>query len=98
MYLAFVVKNIEVNFIFSLVIPVFVKNMRIVRCLLYADQYKRYSKQYETGETPVLVMCSDKNEYICKYMRSLSPAYNLFVNSLVLVLLKNGVYARQKWI
>ena len=44
MYLAFVVKNIEVNFIFSLVIPIFVKNMRIVRCLLYADQYKRYSK------------------------------------------------------
>lgn len=44
-------------------------------CML--TSIKDIQKQYETGETPVLVMCSDKNEYICKYMRSLSPAYKL---------------------
>lgn len=25
--------------------------------------------QYPTGDTPVLVLCSDKQQYICKYMR-----------------------------
>lgn len=31
-------------------------------------------KQYQTGECPVLVMCSDMNFYICKYIRnSASP-------------------------
>lgn len=41
------------------------------------DSIKDIQKQYETGENPVLVMCSDKNEYVCKYMRSLNPAYKL---------------------
>lgn len=27
------------------------------------------AKQYPTGDTPVLVLCSDKQQYICKYMR-----------------------------
>lgn len=27
------------------------------------------AKQYPTGDTPVLVLCSDKLQYICKYMR-----------------------------
>lgn len=49
--------------------------MLISECMLVS--IKDIQKQYETGETPVLVMCSDKNEYICKYMRSLSSAYKL---------------------
>lgn len=32
---------------------------------------------YDTGEKPVLVMCSDTNVYICKYMRSSMSAYKL---------------------
>lgn len=27
------------------------------------------SKQYNTGDLPVLVLCSDTQQYICKYMR-----------------------------
>lgn len=51
---------------------------------------KDIQKQYETGETPVLVMCSDKNEYICKYMRSLSPAYKLVCEFI-------GAHFIEKW-
>ena len=46
-------------------------------CQNMLDSIKDIQKQYETGENPVLVMCSDKNEYVCKYMRSLNPAYKL---------------------
>lgn len=38
---------------------------------------KSIEKQYNTGELPVLVVCSDKESYICKYMRSSSAAYKL---------------------
>ena len=38
---------------------------------------KQIEKQYNTGESPVLVVCSDKDSYICKYMRSTSAAYKL---------------------
>ncbi len=38
---------------------------------------KEIEKQYDTGELPVLVTCSDMNAYICKYMRSSSAAYKL---------------------
>ena len=34
-------------------------------------------KQYGTGEEPVLALCSDRNEYICKYMRSSGTPYKL---------------------
>ena len=34
-------------------------------------------KQYPTGETPVLVMCSDMNSYICKYIRNSASAQKL---------------------
>jgi hypothetical protein len=34
------------------------------------NSIKSIERQYETGERPVLVTCSDKNAYICKYMRS----------------------------
>lgn len=38
---------------------------------------KRIEQQYHTGEEPVLVMCSDVNTYVCKYMRSSAAAYKL---------------------
>jgi hypothetical protein len=38
---------------------------------------KTIEQQYQTGENPVLVLCSDKNAYICKYMRSSGSAYKL---------------------
>lgn len=41
------------------------------------DSVKFIEKQYFTGEAPVLVMCSDKNAYVCKYMRSSFAAYKL---------------------
>lgn len=41
------------------------------------ESVKAIQQQYRTGEEPVLVICSDKNAYICKYMRSSAPAYKL---------------------
>ena len=38
---------------------------------------KRIEQQFNTGEQPVLVMCSDVNTYVCKYMRSTASAYKL---------------------
>lgn len=38
---------------------------------------KRIEQQLHTGEAPVMVMCSDVNIYVCKYMRSSSSAYKL---------------------
>lgn len=41
------------------------------------NSIKRIERQYNTGETPVLVVCSDKESYVCKYMRSSSASYKL---------------------
>ena len=41
------------------------------------DSAKRIEQQFRTGEEPVLVMCSDINIYVCKYMRSSATAYKL---------------------
>lgn len=38
---------------------------------------KPIERQYSTGEEPVLVLCSDMNSYICKYMRSSTSVYKL---------------------
>ena len=38
---------------------------------------KNIELQFNTGEQPVLVTCSDKHTYICKYMRSSAAAYKL---------------------
>lgn len=38
---------------------------------------KRIEQQFHTGEEPVLVLCSDVNTYVCKYMRSSVAAYKL---------------------
>lgn len=38
---------------------------------------KSIKKQFRTGEEPVLVKCSDLNEYVCKYMRSSATPYKL---------------------
>lgn len=36
---------------------------------------KRIEQHFHTGEEPVMVMCSDINLYVCKYMRSSATAY-----------------------
>ena len=38
---------------------------------------KTIEQYFLTGEEPVLVMCSDLNMYVCKYMRSSASAYKL---------------------
>ena len=38
---------------------------------------KTIERKYNTGEEPVLVVCSDLNSYICKYMRSSASSYKL---------------------
>lgn len=41
------------------------------------NSVKAIEYQYQTGEEPVLVICSDLNAYICKYMRSSAASYKL---------------------
>lgn len=43
--------------------------------ILYSAQ--PIKQQFHTGEEPVMVMCSDVNIYVCKYMRSTASAYKL---------------------
>lgn len=38
---------------------------------------KAIEQRFLTGEEPVLVRCSDKNAYICKYVRSSASSYKL---------------------
>lgn len=38
---------------------------------------KTIEKRYSTGEKPVLVVCSDKKSYICKYIQFSAAAYKL---------------------
>lgn len=38
---------------------------------------KTITQQYHTGEEPVLVLCSDRESYVCKYTRSSSASYKL---------------------
>ena len=45
--------------------------------LSIVNSAKRIEQQFRTGEEPVLVMCSDINIYVCKYMRSSAAAYKL---------------------
>ena len=41
------------------------------------NSIKQIEKQYSTGDLPVLVTCSDKEAYICKYMPSSNSAFKL---------------------
>ena len=41
------------------------------------ESVKAIEQQFNTGEEPVLVTCSDMNTYICKYMRSSAAAYTI---------------------
>ena len=43
----------------------------------FLESVKSIEKQFSTGEEPVLVLCSDMNAYVCKYMRSSTSAYKL---------------------
>lgn len=41
------------------------------------ESVKAIEQQFSTGEEPVLVTCSDRNRYICKYMRSSATPFKL---------------------
>lgn len=41
------------------------------------NSVKAIEQRYLTGEEPVLVVCSDRKSYICKYMRTSASAYKL---------------------
>ena len=43
----------------------------------FVESVKIIEQQYRTGEEPVLVMCSDKKNYVCKYMRTSTVSYKL---------------------
>ena len=43
----------------------------------FVESVKIIEQQYRTGEEPVLVMCSDKKNYVCKYMRTSSASFKL---------------------
>lgn len=45
--------------------------------ILNLTSIKQIEKQYNTGDLPVLVVCSDKEAYICKYMPSTNSAFKL---------------------
>lgn len=49
--------------------------MNLTLPILYSA--KRIEQQFNTGEEPVLVMCSDLSTYVCKYMRSSAAGYKL---------------------
>lgn len=54
------------------------------------NSIKIIEQQYRTGEEPVLVMCSDMNAYVCKYMRSSAASYKLVCELI-------GVEMAQTW-
>ena len=51
--------------------------LEIVMAIPVIESVKAIEQQFYTGEEPVLVTCSDRNTYICKYMRSPAAAYKL---------------------
>lgn len=54
----------------------------------YVSSINKIKRRYHTGEQPVLVECNDRNSYICKYMRSESPAYKLACELIGIILAK----------
>lgn len=48
-----------------------------MRLIPHLTSIKQIEKQYNTGDLPVLVVCSDKEAYICKYMPSSNSAFKL---------------------
>lgn len=53
------------------------RNGEYVMAVPVIESVKVIEHQYPTGEERVLVMCSDMNAYICKYMRSSASAFKL---------------------
>ena len=58
-----------------LIVPLQRKDTIMAIQTLYSA--KQIEQQFHTGEEPVMVMCSDVNIYVCKYMRSSATAYKL---------------------
>lgn len=54
-----------------------IKDSEFMETIPRLNSIKQIEKQYSTGDLPVLVVCSDKEAYICKYMPSSNRAYKL---------------------
>lgn len=51
--------------------------MSKIDLLAQLNSISRVSRQFETyGSSPILVLASDKNEYVCKYHRSANPSFS----------------------
>ena len=48
-----------------------------MKMIPHLSSIKQIEKQYNTGDLPVLVVCSDREAYICKYMPSSNSAFKL---------------------
>jgi len=48
-----------------------------MKMIPHLSSIKQIEKQYNTGDLPVLVVCSDKEAYICKYIPSSNSAFKL---------------------
>jgi len=59
--------------------------MKITR----VESIKKIEQQFATGEEPVLVVCSNKQSYICKYMRNTASSYKLVCEFI------GSIYAKQ---
>lgn len=56
--------------------------LRCCKCMIRTvHSIKSIEKCYPTGEEPLLVLCSDMNEYICKYPRTDGAAYKMNTNN-----------------
>lgn len=49
----------------------------IIFVITTVHSIKEVERQYATGEEPLLVLCSDLQEYVCKYARNSGAAYKL---------------------
>ena len=48
-----------------------------IKMIPFVESVKKIEQQYRTGEEPVLVMCSDRKNYVCKYIRTSYASYKL---------------------
>ncbi len=59
----------------QLIVPFRDKKVAKTMEIQHLHSIQNISKQYMTGDLPVLVLCSDTQQYICKYMRPNNSNY-----------------------
>ena len=55
----------------------------------YLNSIQEISEIYDTGDVPVLVLCDDLEEYVCKHARGNKPCRGLLAEYLAYNLLKS---------